>query len=915
MLFFRLGDFYEMFAEDALEASKLLGLTLTQRNGVPMCGIPYHSSQNYTHRLLRAGKKIAVCEQVKLPEGGKGLAERQVVEILTPATILEAGMLDSGVNNFLLSCFADKELVLAGAGVLYSAALDISTGELFLSRQRVGFERLQDVLRDEVSAWDAREIILQEGLVEKLPDLAGAEAGAFAGAVSGASYSTAGTGSGGGSAVGATGDVGNAPSAGTGSGGLLAARGTIVNRYPDWVFSGAQAFDKLVELLKVTSLKSFGIEGPTDSLAPVGPILEYAGRNTGKRPDFICRIALLQSDKSLKIDENSIRNLELFENLREGGTRYSLFGVLARTRTGMGTRLLRQRLTRPLTSVSAIDERLDRAFEIADARNDMATIRKVLAGIADIERLCARVSMEKAHARDIQSLAASCLEIVGLAGKLVSPLLRARYADLLATSALDLAREAADAIAENPSVLLTEGRIFATGYNAELDRLRGLKEDSRAILSKLLETEREKSGIQNLKIRYNRIIGYHFEVSRGQTTKVPEHFIRRQSLVNAERFTTEELGALELEINDAADKVVELERNLFVALRERFRQEVDNLMACAARIADLDCALAAAELAVEEGWTRPVLVDDPVIEIRDGRHPVVAAASPRGSFIPNDLDLSATDNGTACALITGPNMAGKSTYLRQNALIVILAQMGFPVPAGSATIGICDQVFCRVGASDNLARGESTFLVEMSETALILRTATRRSFLILDEVGRGTSTQDGLAIAQAVLEHLTSLLGARTLFATHYHELTDLGLQGLKNLCLSVREDGDRVTFLRKVVEGASDSSYGIHVAQIAGVPRSVIERAFEVLRERANPAGAVPGTPRPGSAADKESPSGARAPAAGSTKSAPSLFDAPDEILLDLGNIDPSVITPLQALVYISRWKELLESKSGKNL
>ncbi|KGE73980.1 DNA mismatch repair protein MutS [Spirochaeta lutea] len=846
IVFFRLGDFYEMFHKDAQEASKILGLTLTKRNGIPMCGIPYHASGAYVGRLLQAGKKIAVCEQTKLPEGGKGIAEREVVEVLTPGTVMEEDMLPGENNNYLVALSSPAPDYSDPLQQVYSfAALDVSTGELFLTSY--SGPSAAAFLRREIYRYNPPEIVVQESMLEQVSEIA--------------QY-------------------------------LKDSPEILLNRYPDWYFDSRTAAQRLRDLLGVAGLQSFGLAPDSPELHSASVLIDYAEDVTKHRISFLRELQVYKEHDAVSIDESSQKNLELTRNMRDGTRKYTLLDVIDQTQTPMGSRLLQRWLLRPLNSAPAILERQARVRGFYHSQLILSKAAELLGSIRDLDRLAARISLDKGHAKDLLSLGTSLSLSIELLDLLSGANLGGGVPEHSRQGLQEITALIENAIIENPSILLTEGRLIRPGYSPEVDEIRSLKENSRETLESYLSQERDQSGIQNLKLKYNKIIGYHLEVSKGQVSKVPEHFIRRQSLVNAERYTTERLGELESKITLASDRLIELERQCFIQVRQQVRQRVQDILEVSKLVAETDCIQSLARVATLRGYVAPELVEEVLLDIEGGRHPVVEAHLSHGEFVPNSLELSSKKGSTSgrFALITGPNMAGKSTYLRQNALITILAQIGSFVPADRAKIGICDKVFCRVGASDNLARGESTFLVEMNETALILRTATERSLIIMDEVGRGTSTQDGLSIAWAVSEYVLNTIKARTLFATHYHELTELSHPNLQNLSLQVDDEDGEIVFLRRVVPKASSNSYGIHVAQLAGIPRMVIERAQELLNHFDVPA-FNPGKPgKQGSKPQKR------------------LFDPLEEISLELKNIDIGTTTPLQALTILARFQESLK-------
>jgi DNA mismatch repair protein MutS len=864
ILFFRLGDFYEMFEKDALEASKLLDLTLTQRQGVPMCGIPYHAAEGYVGRLLRRGRKIAICEQLQLPEG-RGLATREVVEVITPGTVVDEGYLDRNANNYLLALGRlDEALALA--------YIDLSTAEFRATS--FPLEQGRERIQREFPRLAPREILLQESLLEHewLQVL------------------------------------------------LAEQDGLVINRYPDWSFDLEANRQRLCRQLGVTNLKGFGLEDGSAEIVAAGVILEYVGESSKSILPHIRSLQVYTDANYVGLDEASQRNLELVQNLQDRSRRYTLLDVLDYTRTSMGSRHLRRWLLQPLKSRPQIEQRLEVVDFFYHNQVLLSQVRELLKGMFDLERLSARVALEKAHAKDLLAVKVSLQVALALeellsgqaeegASSLAAPFtaLAMQKPEASAKQGREAALQEArglvglleEAILEEPSVLLSEGNLIREGYNGELDRLRRIKEDARSILEEYLARERRQTGISSLKMKYNRVLGYYLEVTKPNLHLVPPHFIRRQSLVNGERYTTETLSEKESEILNASEQIVELERRLFLEVRGRVREKIDRLLELCAVVSRLDVLQSFAFAATVHGYVRPRLSDEPALRIEEGRHPVVEKHLPVGSFVPNDLRLD--PQAGLFVLLTGPNMAGKSTFLRQVALIVLMAQVGSFVPAREAQIGLVDRVFCRVGATDNLARGESTFLVEMNETAHILRSATPRSLIILDEVGRGTSTADGLAIAWAVTEYLLDRVRARALFATHFHELTGLEHPGAVNLSMQVLERAGEIVFLKKVRPGPADSSYGIHVARLAGVPESVLRRAREIAQEiRQRLEIRPPGGPRP-------SAGGGRSGRAAEEYGQASLFSPLDIIRDEIAGLDLNRLTPLEALNRIARWREEL--------
>jgi DNA mismatch repair protein MutS len=847
VLFFRLGDFYEMFESDAVEVSALIGLTLTKRNGLPMCGIPYHASGTYIPRLLRAGKKIAICEQTALPEGGKGIARREVVEVITPGTVVDEDFLDRTRNNYLAA------LCLIEDSISFSY-IDLSTGEF--AATLLASDSSREKLRKELARLQPSELLIQETAMEDHPEVAR----------------------------------------------IISEEGKIlVNRYPDWSFDLAESMNSLKRLFKVNNLRGFGIDSDCKAVLSCGVLLQYLAETAHERVRHISGISIYQESDFLGLDESTQRNLEIVSNMRDASGTYTLFEVLNKTKTAAGARMLRSRLLHPLCDKTAIEARLDRVEELYRNQMLLSILRKRLSAVLDLERLSARIALGKAHARDLSAVGdtiAAILEINRETGNWeTSP-----YWKLPASSAEEaqaLLQELQRAICDDPSVLLTEGKMIRQGYNQKLDRLRTIKQDSRRILDRYLEEEKAASGISNLKIRYNKIIGHFLEVTKSNLQLVPDHFIRRQSLVGSERYTTRRLGELELELNNASEQIILLEKELFLALRDYCCEKIPLLQLLARYICEIDFFQALSYAATVHGYVRPEVRNGKGLFISEGRHPVVETGMGAGDFIPNSISIG---EKSTFALITGPNMAGKSTYLRQTALIVLMAQAGSFVPALEASIGIVDRIFCRVGASDNLARGESTFLVEMNETAYILRTAAEHSLVIMDEVGRGTSTTDGLSIAWAVSEHLLAS-GTKTLFATHFHELTALDHPSISKLRLAVREEGEGVIFLKKVEPGCAAGSYGIHVASLAGVPETVLDRAKEILLELQERDLHI----------SEELTEKPRGPLQGSvnkpkTRQSATLFSESELIESEIAGMNLDTLTPKEALDTLYRWKKKLK-------
>ena len=785
VLFFRLGDFYEMFAEDAIEISALLNLTLTSRSGLPMCGIPYHAARSYISRLLKHGKKIAICEQLSEPGKGQKIIDRQVVEIITPGTTVDEDYLDRGSSNYLAALAATAPA--ESGGILSFAYIDLSAGGFYATSFPIAAS--SERLRQELERLQVKEMLIQESLLQET-------------------------------------DIARA---------LSDRSALVLNRWADWLFDHDKSEQRLLRQFGLSNLKSFGLDERSPELLSAGAILDYLDDTAKSLIPHVRSVTVYHDSEYMGIDESSLRNLELVRNLRDNDVRFTLLEVIDETRCGMGKRLLKWRLLHPLRDIGRIRARLNMVETLYRSQGSLNTLRELLGRTPDLERLCARLAMDKAHGKDmlaIKNALVSCAAVRELRGALnivcesdagIAP--DGNSFNRL-TELKDLLEQS---ICDDPSVLLNEGNLIRSGYNAELDGLRTLRDSGRRLLEEYLEEEKLMTGISSLKIRYNRLIGYFFEVTKTHLDKIPKHFIRRQGVVGGERFSTERLAHLESEINGASDKIVELERMLFLEIREKAKTVIGDISCEARRAAEMDAAQSLARAASVRGWTRPIVDDSNTLEIYEGRHPVVEAHLGRGEYIPNDIILNNLD-GVTFAMITGPNMAGKSTYLRSAALIAILAQMGSFIPTREGRIGLCDRIYCRVGASDNLARGESTFLVEMNETAYILNTATERSLVIMDEVGRGTGTNDGLSIAWAVSEELLDRIRCRTFFATHYHELSLLQHPRVTNRSMKVLEKDGGIVFLRRLREGPAAESYGLHVARLAGLSPSVLERARQIM-------------------------------------------------------------------------------------
>jgi DNA mismatch repair protein MutS len=853
VLFFRLGDFYEMFAEDALEISALLNLTLTRRSGLPMCGIPYHAARTYIARLLKYGKKIAVCEQVSEPTKGRGIVDRKVVEIITPGTTVDEDYLEKGSFNYLSALSIYKNS-------FSFAYIDLSTGDFRTTSFPI--EEGEMRFRQELERLDAKEIIVQESILEEYSFIAEC---------------------------------------------IFNRSELVVNRWADWLFDFEKSRERLFRQFGTSSLKTFGIADNAGEIVSAGALLDYIDTTSKSVLPHIKTISLYDDDEYISIDESSNRNLELIRNLRDGDVRYSLLEVMDETKTAMGRRLLKFRILHPLRNIDAIKNRLTNVETIYRDQNRLNNFRELLGKTPDLERLCSRLAMDKAHGKDMISIRNSLItfqEIYQLSVMLNLHFEKgAQFSETDFHHLMELKDLLARGLIDEPSILLTEGNLIRNGYSCELDKLLLLRDEGRNLLEAYLEEERELSGIQTLKIRYNRLIGYFFEVGKAHLAKVPAHFIRRQGIVGGERFSTERLAALESDINGAHDKVVELEKNLFLEIRECAKKLGTELSSAAKKMAEIDVSQSLARAAVIHNWIRPELCAENSINIEEGRHPVVEAHLGRGEFVPNNVNLNGED--ISFALITGPNMAGKSTYLRQAALIVIMAQAGSFIPAKEANIGIVDRIYCRVGATDNLARGESTFLVEMNETAHILHTATHRSLVIMDEVGRGTGTNDGLSIAWAICEELLDTIQCRTLFATHYHELSTIMHPKMANRSMEVLDRDGEIVFLRKLSEGAAEESYGLHVAKLAGIPDRVLERSELIMTKLKRNEKDISGGENSSSVHTIVKTAVHTTPVS-PIKSDHSL---PEQIIIDdIIAIDPDSLTPMQALNKIHVWNTMIK-------
>ena len=778
ILFFRLGDFYEMFLDDAILVSKELELTLTKRStagdGIPMCGVPYHAAESYINKLVNKGYKVAICEQIGDPKA-KGLTKREVIKIITPGTVMNESALTSSKNNYIALIYEENHAI-------YLAGADISTGECFYSIYD-GPDRCQ-LLFDELYRLMMPELLLIKPF----------------------SYER---------------ELKNFLS--------LRLNNCLIN-----------------ELTEITSqvedlmLQHFDVHNrPDNKIAhkAIATLLEYLHETVKTDLTHLNKLTYLDSSKSLFIDTYTLRNLEITRNLRDGGKKDTLYDVLDFTKTAMGSRLLRKWLEYPLLNPKKINDRLDAVANLVSDFSLRNNLREQLKEIYDFERLLTRMEVGTANARDMNALKSSLYVLPAIKKSLakVTAKLLVNIHQKISTYD-DLVVLIDKAIVEDPSFSIREGGFIKDGYNQELDEYRNIAKNSKRLLQQMEEDEKNKTGIKSLKIGYNKVFGSYIEVRHSSTEMVPENYIRKQTLANAERYITPELKEFETKILGAQEKIVQLEYNLFTELRDILKTQISSIQNTAHEIAILDVLVSLAQAGDEYNYIRPKLLDDGTIHIKDGRHPLVERILNRDLFVPNDTHLDNAQN--EIMIITGPNMAGKSTYMRQSALLTLMTQVGSFIPAREASISPVDKIFTRIGASDDLVSGQSTFMVEMNEVSHILKYATNKSLVILDEIGRGTSTYDGMSIARAVIEHIRDHIGAKTLFATHYHELTDLEDDvHVKNYCIAVKEKGSDVTFLRRIIRGSADKSYGIHVAKLAGLPQEVVKRAETILIDLENTA------------------------------------------------------------------------------
>ncbi|MFW5808037.1 MAG: DNA mismatch repair protein MutS [Spirochaetota bacterium] len=838
ILFFRMGDFYEMFFDDAVTASRILDIALTKRqNDVPMCGVPYHAADSYITRLLKAGHRVAICEQLEsAPSKGSSIVKRDVVRIMTPGTIVESHMLDSDDNNFLASAVVGKERISC-------AFLDVSTGDFFVSDS----PRSLDLFRGIIARYAPSEIIFRCGDTEE--------------------------------------DVPYRD--------FISQAGIPQNSISSWLYDTEYLEKTIRTTYEIATLEGIDLSSEIRILA-AGSILEYVRDTHRKAVRHLKLPRIVSTASNMILDESTIENLELVTNSFDRTRKKTLLSVLDRTRCAMGKRLLELFILQPLTNIDQIEHRLDCVQYLHEYSDLRERLSGHLSHIHDIERLVSRFSIGRVTPRDFLNLAETishCMEIATLLAHHTESALYETVSDIPDLSSL--AKKIASVICDEPALTPEQGRIVREGANSELDRLYTLKTDARSWIIQYQEEEKKRLCIPTLKIKYNRVHGYYIEISKSYTARADKAYMRKQTLVNAERYTTEKLQTFETEILSASETIVDIEKKEIAALTESVIAFRGDLQSISGAVAFIDTVTSLAQCAIESSYVRPRFSPDGVTEIRDGRHPVVEKYFTRESFIPNDVYFDGREH--SLKIITGPNMSGKSTYMRMSALIQLMGQIGSYVPASSAQLTVADRIFTRIGASDNIARGESTFLVEMNETATILNNATDRSMIIMDEIGRGTSTYDGLSLAYAIAEYIARYIRARTLFSTHYHELTELeSVPGIINYTVQVQENPHGVEFLHKVVRGKADRSYGIHVAKLAGIPREITQSAQEILtrleknRDKA-------GTRRSGQRQSGDEVT---------------LFNAANHVVIKaIQSIEPDTITPIEALNEIHRLKKLIDS------
>ncbi|MEW6095586.1 MAG: DNA mismatch repair protein MutS [bacterium] len=846
ILFFRLGDFYEMFFDDAKTASKILGITLTSResgkgNKVPLAGVPYHSADGYISRLIKAGKKVAICEQVEDPKTAKGIVKREIIRTITPGTVLNPALLEDKVHNYLAAINKNNDKF----GFSF---IDPSTGEFRVTELSSFTELLTELTRITPQECLIPSALQEDEFVAKLQDV-------------------------------------------------------TITFQDDWVFNYSTGFNTLCELFGTSSLEGFGCENLHIGIGASGAIVHYLKETQRSTLTYVNKITPYSTSDFMILDQATLRNLELTKTIRSGEKSGSLIWVLDKTSTAMGGRLLRSWLQQPLINVEKIVYRQQGIAELVDSTTLRSELFHALKNIHDIERLISRLDTNLANARDLVALKESLKMIPGIKGKLNSlnsKIIKDIEGDL--EDLRDITELIEKVIEDSPPLSLRDGGLIKAGYFQELDDLRNLSKHAKDWIVNLQQEEIKRTKINSLKVGYNKVFGYYIEVTKPNLHLVPQDYIRKQTLTNAERFITPQLKEWEVKILTAQDKIVEIEYEIFLKVRTQIIAEVKRIQKIADAIALLDVLLSLAQVSVENDYIMPEINNENIISIKDGRHPVVEKVLVGERFVPNDTFIDS--NTEQILIITGPNMAGKSTYIRQVALIVLMAQTGSFIPANKAIIGIVDRIFTRVGASDELVKGQSTFMIEMIETANILNNSTPKSLIILDEVGRGTSTFDGVSIAWAVAEyiHNNPHVQARTLFATHYHELTELefALEKVKNYNIAVKEWNDKIIFLRKIVKGGTDRSYGIHVAELAGLPQEVITRATEILSSLEMSSIAGEGTPKLSTIKPHELPQ---------KPVQLTLFEPQSHKVVDeLKTLDLNKMTPIDAINKLNELKKMVE-------
>ena len=847
ILLFRMGDFYEAFFEDAKKLSQILNITLTKRANVPMAGVPYHAIHGYLSRLIKSGVKIAICEQMEDPKTAKGLVKRDVTQVITPGTISENKYLESKSNNYLASIIVSKSERKAAISLC-----DVSTGELYITEmENENLKELIDEIAEDIIRFSPKEIMTIDSVKESeiIKEIQKRFSKIF--------YS----------------------------------------HTPDYTAEYSYAYKTLTNHFKTLSLKSFGIEDKPLLISLLGSTIHYISELQKNSLEHISDIKIYDKKNSMTLDYATISSLEILETIRNDNKKMTLFDTIDRTKTSMGARYLKRIIVEPLINIEEINKRLNNVEFFYKDTKLMYKIADLLADIGDIERLSSKLALGRINPKELVALKRFLfLSLEAITELALNGFEEANFEEINDIKLItDLIERA---ILEDPKIVTNEGDIIKDDYNEQLKKYNEAKREGRNWISELEENYRLDTGINSLKIRYNNVIGYYIEVTKPNISAVPKDFIKRQTLISNERFTTEKLIEYEKIINEANEKSCALEFEIFTEIKNKVNSYINSILKTAKIISIVDVYVSLASLAKEDNYTKPIMTEDGIIEIKDGRHPVVEANLINESFIPNDTYLD--NNKEHLLIITGPNMSGKSTYLRQTALIVLLAQIGSFVPAASARISIVDRIFTRVGASDNIARGESTFLVEMNETAYILNRCTNKSLIIMDEIGRGTSTYDGLSIAWAIVEYLVNEENkkAKTLFATHYHELTMLEeLDGVKNYKVSVEEYKDEIIFMKKVIEGSAESSYGIYAAKIAGAPNKVIKRASEILKKLENEASVQFDNIELNK----------------SSEILPLYNNANEEIIKEseiekeIKELNINEITPMDAINLISKWKKYL--------